>query len=368
MPNQVDIQHKKAIRKILKHGIKKPDRTGIGTMSLFGYQMRFDMSEGFPLLTLRKIHVKSVIHETLWFLGSYDKEKYDKFGNTNIRYLLDNGVTFWSDWPYESYMNKRPYRPELPELTMKEFEEKIKIDDDFAIEFGSIGPGYGKQWTDFGGKVTYTIHHERYSNGNDSYTYPVRRMNVIPGFNQIDYIINEIKKYPDSRRVVLNAWKADEIKDMLLPPCHMTFQLYSHTMCPEDRLHAYSQWLSKNNLPMKSLNGDNFPERKLSMHLYIRSQDLYLGNPFNVAEYALLLHMISQVVHMVPHELIVSFGDIHLYNNSISAAKKIIKRQSYDLPKLHLNENIKNIYDFRYEDIKIESYKSHDNVPVPVAV
>jgi len=339
MPNNVDIQHKEAIKKILKNGVKKIDRTGIGTRSLFGYQMRFDMAEGFPLLSLRKIHTKSVIHEMLWLLGAYDQEKYGSFGNTNIRYLLDNGVTFWSDWPYYSYLRSREYRPELPDINMKTFEAKILMDDDFAREFGSIGPGYGKQWTNYGN-----------------------------GFNQVDYVINELIKYPDSRRIVLDAWKADEIEEMLLPPCHMMFQLYSHKMNNEDRLHAYSVWLSKNNLPMKSLNGDNFPERKVSMHLYIRSQDLGLGNPFNVAEYSLLLNMIGQIANMVPHELIISFGDIHIYNNHIEQMKKLLKRSSYDLPILHLNQDIKNIYDFRYEDIVIEGYKAHDNLNMEVAV
>lgn len=357
MPNKVDQQYKDTIKKILEHGISKMDRTKTGTKSIFGHQMRFDMADGFPLLTLRKIHTKSVIHEMLWFLGSFDQEKYGSFGNTNIRYLLDNGVTFWSDWPYKSYCKSREFRPELPEFTMKEFEGKIILDDDFAREFGSIGAGYGKQWLNFGGYV------EKKRNGNQF------DLTVHEGVNQIDYLINELKKNPDSRRLILNAWKADEIEDTLLPPCHMMFQLYSQKMTNEERLYSYSRWLVDNKLPLKPMTDEyNFPDRKLSLQIYQRSCDFGLGFPFNVAEYALLLHMISQIVNMVPNELIWLGGDVHIYNNHIDQMKKLLDRFSYDLPTLTLNKNIKSIYDFRYEDIKIENYKSHSNIKMDVAV
>ena len=338
MINKVDQQHKDMIKKILSDGTRKMDRTGVGTLSLFGQQMRFNMSDGFPLLTLRKIHTKSVIYELLWFLGAYDDEKFD---NCNIRPLLDVGVTFWTEWPYQKYCKSREYRPELPDFNLKEFEAKILLDDDFASEFGSLGKSYGKQWINFGDK----------------------------GFNQIDYLINELKKNPDSRRLILNAWKADEIEDTLLPPCHMMFQLYSERMKPDDRLHSYSKWLVNNKLPLKPMSeGYNFPERRLSLQLYQRSCDFALGSPFNIAEYALLLHMISQVVNMVPHELIINFGDVHIYNNHIEQMKKLLERSGYDLPTLILNQDIKNIYDFRYEDIKIQNYKSHSNIKMDVAV
>lgn len=355
--NNVDKQYKELIKKILTTGISKRDRTGVGTISIFGHQMRFDMGDGFPLLTLRKIHVKSVIHELLWFLGAFDQDKYGKFGNTNIRPLIDVGVTFWTEWPYKKYMESRKYRPELPEFTMKEFEQKILLDDDFAIEFGSIGPGYGKQWIDFGGWIEKTRVENRFD------------LTVHQGFNQIDYLINELKKNPDSRRLVLNSWKADEIDDMLLPPCHLMFQLYSEKMSSDDRIHSYTKWLINNNLPIKPMMDEyNFPDRRLSMMLTIRSNDFALGNPYNVAEYALLLHMIAQVVNMVPFELIVNIGDTHIYNNHIEQMKKLLERNSYDLPKLVLNRNIKNIYDFRYDDIKIENYMSHSNLKMEVAV
>jgi thymidylate synthase len=355
--NKVDLQHKQLIKKILKEGVPKVDRTGVGTKSIFGHQLTYDMEDGFPLLTIRKIHTKSVIHEMLWFLGAYDQEKYGDFGNTNIRYLLDNGVTFWSDWPYYSYLRSREYRPELPDMNIKEFEAKILLDDVFAKEFGSIGPGYGKQWTNYGGSVEII----RKGNANEFIVHQ--------GLNQIDNIIELLKKDPDSRRLIVDAWKVDEIDEMLLPPCHYTFQLYTKKMKPEHRFHAYSKWLNNNKLPFgKPMEDYDFPERKLSMMLTIRSNDVGLGNPFNVAEYAMLLHMISQVVNMVPNKLIINIGDAHIYNNHIEQMKKLLDRNSYDLPTLILNQNIKNIYDFRYEDIKIENYKSHSNLKMDVAV
>lgn len=357
--NNVDKQFKRLVDKIISEGTNKNDRTGFGTRSIFGEQLIYDLEEGFPLLTLRKIHIKSMIHEMLWFLGAYDKDKYDKFGNTNIRYLLDNSVTFWSEWPYKKYLELRKYRPDLPEFTIKEFESKIVLDDDFAMEFGSIGPGYGKQWINYGGKVN-KIHED---DGKKITT----KLEVIEGINQIDNAIETLKKNPDSRRIIVDSWKVDELKDMLLPPCHFIFQFYSELMSIDTRYYEYSKYIIKNKLKLKPID-DNFPNRKLSLMLNIRSQDLYLGNPFNVGEYALLLEMISQVVNMIPHRLIINLGDVHLYNNSIEAAKTIIKRESYNLPKLELNKNIKNIYDFRYEDINISNYNYHPNIKVDVAV
>jgi len=323
--NNTDLQHKILIEKILKEGNNKGDRTGTGTKSIFGYQLRYKMDEGFPLLTLRKIHTKSLIHEMLWFLSSFDK-KYDKFGNTNIRYLIENGVNYWNDWPYEKYLKSRKYRPELPYLSMKDFAKKILIDDDFAIEFGSIGKGYGHQWLKYGSGIEYN------KNGKKQFN---------PGINQIDYLITELKKNPNSRRLLLESWKADEINDMVLPPCHHGFQLYSF---------------------------DKENKKFLSLKLHIRSNDIGLGNPYNVAQYALLLHMLSQVTNMIPYELIVDIGDAHIYNNHIEQLNTIIKREGFNLPKLELNKNIKSIYNFRYDDIIIKNYKSHSNIKMDVSV
>jgi len=324
--NKVDQQHKELIEKILTEGNNKSDRTGTGTKSIFGHQLRYKMEDGFPLLSLRKIHIKSAIYEMLWFLGAFD-EKYDEFGNTNVKFLIDNNINYWNDWPYKEYIKSMEYRPELPELTMNEFKSKILVDDNFAKEFGSIGKGYGHQWLSFGKNNSYD------KGGN---------LNFFPGVNQIDYLIDELQKNPDSRRLLLESWKADEIKDMLLPPCHHGFQLYTN------------------------LNDDG--SRNLSLKLHIRSNDIGLGNPYNVSQYAILLHMISQIVDMIPYELIVDIGDAHIYNNHIEQLKSITQRDSYPLSTLKLNKNIKSIYDFRYEDIVIENYQSHPHVKMEVSV
>lgn len=351
--NNTDRQFKELVNEILKNGHDVNDRTGVGTKSIFGYQMRFKMNEGFPLLTLRKIHLKSVIHELLWFLGSFD-EKWDRFGNCNIRPLLDQGVTFWSEWPFQDYDKKRKYRPELPKLTLQEFEEKIKEDDKFAIDFGSIGPGYGKQWLNCGGDVQRT----RNEDGGSSFK-------VIQGVNQIEDCIQQLKNNPDSRRIIVDSWNPIDLPDILLPPCHMMFQFKSYKMTPSEIVEEFKKEYPNTTQTIKELN---FPERKLSIQMYIRSNDIYLGESYNVAEYALLLHMVSQVVNMIQDELVYTIGDAHLYNNSIEATKTIIERDSFPLPTLKLNKNIESIYDFRYDDIVIENYQSHPNIKVDVAI
>jgi len=353
--NNTDKQFRELVEKILKFGKMRNDRTGVGSRSIFGHQMIFKMSDGFPLLTLRKIHTKSMIHEMLWFLGAFD-EKWNKFGNCNVKYLNQNNCTFWNEWPFQNYQKQRKYRPELSDFTIEQFAEKIKIDDDFAIKFGSIGKGYGYQWLNSGGGVERMTDEK----GNNS-------MKIIQGINQINDAINTLKNNPDSRRIIVDSWNPIDLPDMLLPPCHMMFQFNTYKMTSKERVESYK--LSDNIYPNnKTMDENSFPTRKLSVQVYQRSMDCYLGNPFNVAEYALLLHMVAQVVNMIPNELVYTIGDAHLYNNSIKASQTIIKRDSYPLPKLRLNKNIKSIYDFRYEDIIIENYKSHPNIKVDVAI
>lgn len=350
--NNTDLQYKELIQKILQFGKMRNDRTGVGSISIFGHQMRFKMNEGFPLLTLRKIHTKSMIHELLWLLSSFD-EKYDMFGNTNIKYLIDNGVTIWTEWPYEEYCERRKYRPELPELNIKEFEAKIRIDNQFAMDFGGIGPGYGKQWTNCGGGV------EKFSDemGNSF-------MKIIQGVNQIDDVVNQLKKNPDSRRIIVDSWNPIDLPDMLLPPCHMMYQFSTYKMTKEERLAEFK----KANTVVTKDKMDKFPERKLSLQLYIRSNDCGLGAPFNISEYALLLHMMAQISNMIPDELIYTIGDAHIYNNHIEQMKELMVRDSYSLPTLKLNKNIESIYDFRYEDIIIENYQFGSHIKMDVAV
>ena len=254
---------------ILENGNEKTDRTGIGTKSVFGYQMRFDLQKGFPLLTTKKLHTRSIFHELLWFLK----------GDTNIKYLHDNKVTIWDEW---------------------------------ADENGDLGPVYGKQWRAWqgaDGKIT----------------------------DQISQLIHQIKNTPDSRRMLVSAWNVGEVEQMALPPCHIVFQFYV-------------------------ANG------KLSCQLYQRSADVFLGVPFNIASYALLTAMIAQVCDLEPGEFIHTLGDAHLYSNHLDQARLQLIRTPYELPKLVLNPDVKDIFDFTYEDIKIENYVSHPHIKAEVAV
>lgn len=262
-------QYLDLLKYILENGQKKEDRTGVGTLSVFGTQMRFNLQEGFPLLTTKKLHVKSIIHELLWFLK----------GETNIKYLKENGVTIWDEW---------------------------------ADENGELGPVYGYQW-------------RKWQDYNGEH------------IDQIQNIIDEIKTNPNSRRLVVSAWNVAQLKEMRLPPCHILFQFYV-------------------------LDG------KLSLQVYQRSADIFLGVPFDIASYSFLLMMVAQVTNLTPYELIYIFGDTHLYLNHIEQAKLQLTREPRPLPKVYLNPEIKNINDFKYEDFIIEGYNPHPRIKADVAV
>lgn len=257
------------LRHVMQKGTKKEDRTGTGTVSVFGYQMRFNLQEGFPLVTTKKVHTKSIIHELLWFLK----------GDTNIQYLKDNGVSIWDEW---------------------------------ADENGNLGPVYGYQWR----------------------SWPSASGTHI---DQISQLIDQIKKNPDSRRLLVNAWNVSEISKMKLPPCHILFQFY-------------------------------VADGKLSCQLYQRSADLFLGVPFNIASYALLTHMVAQVCNLEVGEFIHTLGDAHIYSNHFEQVNLQLTREPLPLPTLKLNPEIKNIFDFTYEDIAIENYQSHPAIKAVVAI
>lgn len=393
--NNLDNQLKELYQKILAQPLFKTDRTGVGTKSIFGHQMRFNMQDGFPLTTLRKIHTKSMIHEILWFLGSYD-EPYKKFGNTNIRYLLDNGVTFWTDWPYKDYrinkINKCKDLKNLKVMSQKEFEKKIMEDDYFALEYGELGPVYGKQWVDWGGHEELIQQPNFYKETKGDKVIMDKgdwKKVYLKGINQINNAIDTLLDDPDSRRIIVNSWNVAEIDDMMLPPCHSFFQFYTHVIPMEERIeyclkhnneeeiqkymvkNGIMGWEEINRFPRKQikiLDHFNVPERKLDLQLYQRSTDSYLGLGYNIAEYSLLLHMVAQVVNMIPNEFIWTGGDTHLYSNSIEAAEELLKREPKELPILKLNPEIQNIYGFRYEDIEIVGYDPHPNIKVDVAV
>ena len=254
---------------VLRHGVKKSDRTGTGTLSIFGHQMRFDLDDGFPLLTTKKLHLKSIIHELLWFLK----------GETNIGYLKEHGVKIWDEW---------------------------------ADERGDLGPVYGAQWRSWPAQDGETI-------------------------DQISKVIDQIKRNPDSRRLIVSAWNPAEVDRMALPPCHVLFQFYV-------------------------ANG------RLSCQLYQRSADIFLGVPFNIASYALLLMMVAQVTGLKAGDFVHSFGDAHLYLNHIEQAELQLSRAPHPLARMHLNPVVKDILGFKFEDFRLEGYQAHPHIPAPVAV
>ncbi len=280
---------------ILENGQKREDRTGTGTISCFGYQMRFNLEEGFPLLTTKKVFYRGIFEELLWFLS----------GNTNIQPLVQKNVKIWNEWPYDKYSKSPDFKGE----TMEEFIEKIRTDDSFAEKYGDLGPVYGKQWRDFG------------------------------GVDQITQLIDGIKNNPFSRRHLVVAYNPAEVKDMALPPCHSLFQFY--------------------------VSADG---KKLSCQLYQRSGDVFLGVPFNIASYSLLLCMVAQVCGLQPYEFIHTFGDVHIYLDHLDQIHEQLTRTPRPLPKLELNPDVKNIFDFKYEDIKITGYDPYPAIKGKVSV
>lgn len=315
--NTLDKKYLNLVRYILDNGIKKIDRTGTGTISIFDYTIRFDMSEGFPLLTSKKMFTKGVIHELIWFLK----------GDTNIKYLIDNDVHIWDGDAYKAYLSK--YKD--TNLSREEFIQKIKNDTIFCEKWGELGPIYGKQWRDWN------------------------------GIDQIKNLIDDLKSNPDSRRLLVNAWNVGDLQQMTLPPCHFGFQCYTQEMTLVERKKYWCNLHNKSihyadDLDMIDLDKFNVPKRKLSLKWMQRSVDLGLGWSFNVASYGLLLHLLAKEVNMIPYELIFSGGDIHIYLNHIEPLKKQLESNIYPLPKLVLNNN--SLDDLKYEDIKILNYKS----------
>jgi thymidylate synthase len=344
--NNVDKQYLDALRYILENGELKEDRTGTGTISVFDYTMTFDMSEGFPLLTSKKVFTKAVIHELIWFLR----------GDTNIKYLVDNGVNIWNGDAYKNYITKtNEYRGNHPD-TLEEFINKIKTDDEFAKKWGELGPVYGKQWRRFGGTEKVTIGWE--------YGSPSEYKEVNKG-DQIKDLIYNLKNNPDSRRLKVNAWNVSELEEMVLPPCHFGFQCYTSKLSLEARQKWYAENLGKNENYVEDLDHDfltdkGVPERKLDLKWFQRSCDFPLGIPINIASYALLLHLLAKEVNMIPNRLIFNGGDCHIYQNQIEGVKQQLYRETYELPKLVLKNN--SIFDLKFEDIEITDYDERTKI------
>jgi thymidylate synthase len=342
--NQLDEDYKGLLGSCLYNGIEKTDRTGTGTLSVFGRQIKHRMEDGFPLLTTKKMPFKTIVTELLWFLR----------GDTNIKYLVQNGCNIWTGDAYKHYM--KTYEIEsresggknyleqlhmLSNLTMDEFTERIKTDDEFAKQWGELGPIYGAQWRSWEGLNSNT--------------------------DQIQNLINELKTNPDSRRLMVSAWNVGELDKMTLPPCHYGFQVYTRKLSREERMKILSKTQpvqSWEGYMKKDLDAANIPTRAISLMWNQRSVDTFLGLPFNIASYATLLIMLGKEVNMMPDYLIGSLGDVHLYKNHIEQAKELITRTPYKLPKLEItNCNIQN-GEFDYELI---GYQSHPTIKAPLS-
>ncbi len=351
MNKNVDKQYLEALQYILDNGELKEDRTGTGTLSIFDYTMTFDMSEGFPLLTSKKVFTKAVIHELIWFLR----------GDTNIKYLVDNAVNIWNGDAYKNYITKtNEYKANHPD-TIEEFIEKIKTDEEFAKKWGELGPVYGKQWRRFAGTEKIPVSWEY---GTPSYFKKVNKG------DQIKDLVNNLKNNPDSRRLIVNAWNVSELNQMVLPPCHFAFQCYTSKLSLEQRQKWYAEKLGKSEHYVDKLGHEfltemGVPERKLDLKWFQRSVDFPLGLPFNIASYAILLHLLAKEANMIPNRLIFNGGDCHIYLNQIDGVKEQLKQETYKLPKLILKNN--SIFDLKFEDIEIVDYKSAPTIKFPLS-
>lgn len=307
-------QYLDLLQKILDTGVSRMDRTGTGTRSIFGHQIRFNLAEGFPLLTTKKVFIKAIIHELIWFIS----------GDTNIRYLVQNDVKIWNEWAFAKYLKKTGKDAELPryspewDAALVEFVERVKTDDAFATEWGDLGPVYGKQWR----------------------AWETRKGNVI---DQMQNALNTIANDPYSRRNIISGWNVGEIeelikdKDTAPPPCHTLFQFF-------------------------------VAEGKLSCQLYQRSADVFLGVPFNIASYALLTMMIAQASGLEPGEFVHTFGDVHIYNNHVDQVREQLTREPRPFPTMKINPDVKDLFAFKYEDFMLDGYDPHGAIKAPIAV
>ena len=390
--NKLDKQYQDLLQSILDYGVEKQDRTGTGTKSIFGYTIRHNMQDGFPLLTTKKMAWKTIVTELLWFLR----------GDTNIKYLVDNGCHIWDGDAYKNYLKK--HKDNLigctivlsngasaeiiaqhnvnrnvlitdkgriniegddtikilnNTLTQEEFINKIKTDDEFAKKWGELGPIYGKQWRSW-------ITEDEYLDGVSYFKYPP--------IDQIQNLINDLKTNPDSRRLMVNAWNVGELDSMVLPPCHYGFQVYTRELSESERFNWYGNKISSHmhhDHIEQEMNQENVPTRAISLMWNQRSVDTFLGLPFNIASYGLLLTILAKEVNMVPDQLIGNLGDTHLYLNHIEQAKEQIGREPFELPTLNQFPTYEgsrpSIESYVVGDFTLNDYQSHPSIKAPLS-
>jgi len=348
--SNIDKQYQDLLQDILNNGVEKKDRTGTGTISVFGRQIRHKMSDGFPLLTTKKMAWKTMVTELLWFLR----------GDTNIKYLVDNNCHIWDGDAFRNYINT--YKGNF-ELDKEEFINAIKTSPEFAKTWGELGPIYGSQWRSW-----KQWHVKDYVGGNTQ-------------IDQIAKLINDLKTNPDSRRLMVNAWNVGELDQMVLPPCHYGFQIYTRELSDKERMNTlvqneqrliYKEVQSFKNVRKKKikdcLDEKNIPTRAISLMWNQRSVDVPLGLPFNLASYGLLLEIIAKEVNMVPDELIANLGDCHIYLNQIDGVKEQITRESFKLPQIRISsDTLDDIAHHEINDFDLLNYQSHPKINFPLS-
>jgi thymidylate synthase len=354
--NTLDKQYQELLQTILDYGVEKKDRTGTGTKSIFGYTIRHNMKDGFPLLTTKKMAWKTMVTELLWFLR----------GDTNIKFLVDNNCHIWDGDAYKNWRNHYKKKTGLAPWPIEIWLERIKTDDEFAKKWGELGPIYGKQWRSWEKTQSYKVHE-----GGDDYSIEYRQSPI----DQIQNLINDLKTNPDSRRLMVSAWNVGELDQMTLPPCHYGFQIHTRELNLDERIDIYNG----GRIPMNQ-SGDYFhehmdmygiPHRAISLMFNMRSVDTFLGLPFNIASYGLLLTILAKEVNMVPDQLIGNLGDTHLYLNHLEQAKEQIGREPFQLPTLNQFPTYEgsrpSIESYVVGDFTLKDYQSHESIKAPLS-
>lgn len=351
--NNLDKQYLALLRDILDNGVQKGDRTGTGTISVFGRQIRHKMSDGFPLLTTKKMYFKGIVAELLWFLR----------GETNIKYLVDNNCHIWNGDAFKNYYKQtHEFKGDWPD-TIEQFVDRIKVDHKFASKWGDLGPIYGHQWRGW----------------EDWYSLDSDKITPVPKIDQIASLIQTLKTNPGDRRMMVNVWNVADLPDMVLPPCHYGFQVWTRELSENERWTWYKNQTGidiHHDRIEQEMDLENVPKRAISLMWNQRSVDTFLGLPFNIASYGLLLEILGKIANMVPDELVGNLGDTHLYLNHIDQVNQQLQRTGYDLPKLLMtcnpahfatSKNNYNFEDINPTDFYLDNYNSDPSIKAPLS-